>query len=383
MAFINPNSCECTNSELDLFAVQPTQTSIEEDSVVEYHPISSLANRALIDFDIPGSGEQYIDTNNIQLVVRAKIVRPGMGNNLLEDSTVTPVNLLLHSLFSQVDVSLNGRLISNSTNTYPYRAMLETLLSYGSDAKTSQLTSEMYCKDDAGRMDTFCVREDAGALPNMGHLARRAHAKLSNKFDMIGHIHADIFQECYMLNEVGIKVQLVRSKDAFCLLGDTPADTKVEITHASLFVRKMKISPSVFLAHAQALQNSTAKYQIKRTVCKALAIQQNFQDATFEKVILGQLPTRLVVELVSNSAFNGSKRHNPFNFQHYNLLEIAVYLDSQQQHVLKPIQLNYDNNLYIHAYNSIFSGTSKLNRDEATAYRATTTKTVTLYMHSI
>jgi len=328
MAFVNPNSCECTNSELDLFAFQPMQTSIEEASVVEYHPISSLANRAPIDFDIPGSGEQYIVTNNIQLYVRAKIVRPGVGNNIAEDNTVAPVNLLLHSLFSQVDVSLNSMLISNSTNTYPYRAMLEMLLSYGSDAKTSQLTSEMYYKDDADRMDAFRIREDAGTLPNTGHLARRAHSKLSNEFDMIERIHADIFfQERYMLNEVGIKVRLVRSKDAFCLLCDTPSDAKVEITHASLFVRKTKISPSVFLAHVQALQNSTAKYQIKRTICKALAIPQNFRDARFEKVISGQLPTRLVVGLVSNSEYNGSKCHNPFNFQHYNLSEIAIYLD--------------------------------------------------------
>jgi len=58
MAFVNLNSSECTNSELDLFAIQPTQTSIEEASVVEYHPISSLANRAPIGFDIPGSSEQ-------------------------------------------------------------------------------------------------------------------------------------------------------------------------------------------------------------------------------------------------------------------------------------------------------------------------------------
>jgi len=63
----------------------------------------------------------------------------------------------------------------------------------------------MYYKDDVGRMDAFRIRKDAGALPNTGHLACRAHAKLSNEFDMIGRIHADIFfQECYMLNEVGI-----------------------------------------------------------------------------------------------------------------------------------------------------------------------------------
>jgi len=85
---------------------------------------------------------------------------------------------------------------------------------------------------------------------------------------------------------------------------------------------------------------------------------------TFEKVVSGQLPTQLVVGLVSNTAFNGCRRHTPFNFQHYNLSEIAVYLDGQQQHVLKPIQPNYKGNLYIRAYNSLFSGTSKLNLDE-------------------
>jgi len=163
--------------------------------------------------------------------------------------------------------------------------MLEMLLSYGSDGKASQLTSKMYYKDDAGRMDAIRIREDGGQLPNVGHLAHREHVKLSREFDMIGHIHADIIlQERYMLNEVVIKVRLVRSKDAFCLMGDTPGDEKVEITHALLFVHKAKISPLVFLAHTQVLQNGTAKYQIKRTVCKVLAIAQNFRDRRSSKL---------------------------------------------------------------------------------------------------
>jgi len=114
-------------------------------------------------------------------------------------NTITLVNLLLHSWFSPVNVSLTCTLISNSTNTYPFRAMLETLLSYGSDAKASQLTSEMYYKDDAGRMVSFRLREDSGQLSNVRHLARRAHVKLSREFDMIGCIHSYIFfQERYM-----------------------------------------------------------------------------------------------------------------------------------------------------------------------------------------
>ena len=68
--------------------------------------------------------------------MRAKVVRPA-GANIKNNGTLMPLNLLLHSMFSQVDILLNTTLISNSTNTYLYREMLETLLSYRGDAKTS------------------------------------------------------------------------------------------------------------------------------------------------------------------------------------------------------------------------------------------------------
>jgi len=67
--------------------------------------------------------------------------------------------MFLHSLFTQVDISLNGTLITASTNTYPYRAMLETLLSYGEDAKKSQLTSALFYKDKAGTIETILLLE--------------------------------------------------------------------------------------------------------------------------------------------------------------------------------------------------------------------------------
>jgi len=71
-----------------------------------------------------------------------------------------------------------------------------------------------------------------------------------------------------MLHKVRIKVCLVRSKDAFCLLDDTPADAKVEIMQAPLFVHKAKISPSVFLAHAQALKTARPSIKYKEPSAK-------------------------------------------------------------------------------------------------------------------
>jgi len=51
-----------------------------------------------------------------------------------------------------------------------------------------------------------------------------------------------------MVNEMGIKVRLVRGKDNFCLMGN-PGYAKLQVLHASLFVQKVKLSPTVFVAH--------------------------------------------------------------------------------------------------------------------------------------
>ena len=360
MAFAHDMSCECAKSELDLFSVPPTQTSMEHGNWVEYHPVTTLSDGSPIEFDVSGTGDDYIDFANTLLHVKAKVTKPD-GTDLDDGAKAAPVNLFLHSLFSQVDISLNGTLITSSTSTYPYRAMLETLLSYGHDAKTSQLTSALYYKDTAGKMNSLDFTTEANI--NAGMKSRGQLAAQSRVIDMVGRIHADIFfQERYMLNEVNARIKLVRSKDAFCLMGD--ADNRVKIMHASLFVRKVKLMPSVFLAHARALERGTAKYPIRRVVCKSFTIPQQYRDVNHEKLFSGQLPTRIVIGLVQNAAFNGDKSSNPFDFKHFGLNEIALYLDGQQQHALRPIEPNFAAGQYIRAYNTLFAGTGKLGADE-------------------
>jgi len=104
---------------LDLFSVPPTQTSMEQGSWVEYHPLTAVRDSGPIEFEISGSGEDYMDFANTVLYVKAKTTTND-GGNLAADAAVGPTNLFLHSLFSQVDISLNGTLVIPSTNTYPY-----------------------------------------------------------------------------------------------------------------------------------------------------------------------------------------------------------------------------------------------------------------------
>lgn len=133
------DSPPCVKSELDLFSIPPTQTVIEKGQFVEYHPLANISDGGPIEFNISGTGEEYLDLSASYLHVKAKVLKAD-GTNLPEKEAVAPANLFLHSLFSQVDVSLNERNISSATNTYPYRAYIETVLNYGEDAKKSLLS---------------------------------------------------------------------------------------------------------------------------------------------------------------------------------------------------------------------------------------------------
>ena len=171
-------------------------------------------------------------------------------------------------------------MITASTNTYPYRAMMETPFSYGEDAKCSQLTSALFFKDQANRMDSVNLADDAA---NDCQLKRRAFGLKSRTFDMMGRLHVDIFfQDRYMINEVGVKIKLTRSRDDFCLMGAMVG--KVQTMQASMFVRKVKLMPSVFLAHTKTLERSPAKYPIRHVVCKSFTIPQNYLDVSHEKL---------------------------------------------------------------------------------------------------
>ena len=358
---VHPASCACGKSELELFSVPPTQTAIESSQWVEYRPITTLSDSSPIEFVITGSGEEYVDLSESYLQVTAKILKTN-GGDLAQtkgaDGTVTgddadvgPVNLWLHSLFSQVDVSLNERLVTPSMNTYPYRAYLETLLSYGPAAKESYLTAAMWYKDTAKHMEDHQL--------NKGFKSRQEWSLGSKQVVMIGRPHLDLcFQDRLMLNGVDIKMRLVRSKDAFSLMGEG----KVKIEDVALFVRKVKVDPSVQLDHIRGLERMSAKYPLCRVETKVFSVPKHNMMANQENLFLGQLPNRMVIGMVENTAFNGDKDKNPYNFKHFDVNYLALHVDGKQIPA-KPLTPKFDDKLCTRSYASLFTGTGFMGHD--------------------
>jgi hypothetical protein len=61
MALVHQNSCDCTKSELDLFGVPPTQTSVEHGYWEQKGLTSTLTDQGPYEFAVSGAGDDYID----------------------------------------------------------------------------------------------------------------------------------------------------------------------------------------------------------------------------------------------------------------------------------------------------------------------------------
>ena len=305
MALVHPNSCECPKSKLDLFEVPPTQTSVAYGYWEQKGLTSALTDQGPYEFAVSGTGHNYIDLANTYLFVEAHIIDDD-DTALDGGADVGPVNLWMHSLFSDVSVSLNDNLVSPPTSLYPYSAYIEILLSYGSAAKKSQLTGVMWYKDTPGH-------QDKRTTDNQGFTSRKALTAQSKAVQMTGKLHLDLFcQEKYLLNHVDLKIKLRRSRDVFALMAD--ADNY-----------KIKIKDlAVRMGHVKAFEKTSCKYPIRRVEVKVDTVPRGNMNYVQDNMFLGQLPKRLVIGCVDSDALNGTITKIPFDFRHYKINFVAL-----------------------------------------------------------
>ena len=360
MEAMHKDSCACAKSELDLFSVPPTQVEMEKGFWEDIDPITSIAASDTIEFLCAANSGVYTDLASSYLHVKAKITAAD-GANLDADVQVGPVNLWLHALFSQVEVFLNNKLVTPSSTAYPYRAYIETILNFSKDAKDSHLTSALFYKDKAGKMDSVNPLAEAANV-NTGLKERHAHTRQSRLVAMEGRIHSDLFaQDRYILGAVPIKLKLVRTRDPFCLVSSAEnPNFKMVIEECVFRARRVTVAPSVMMSHNQALQQTTAKYPINRIDCKVVSVPRGNMSGNQPNIFQSILPNRIVIGMVDADAFNGTYAKNPFNFKNYDTTTMGLTVNGENLPG-KPLQLRFgQENNYISAFQTLFSGTNKM-----------------------
>ena len=85
------------------------------------------------------------------------------------------------------------------------------------------------------------------------------------------------------------------------------------------------------------------------TMCTIPMGSQSFHK---HNLISGQLPRRLILGFVTNGAFNGNARENPFNFQHIDLNYLS-FNNGTQAFPSQPLTPNYHSGQYLQAFDGL------------------------------
>jgi hypothetical protein len=195
------------SSEFYIFARKPIQHAIQETRVTVYKPVASV-DQTDLEFIIPADYDTYVDLD-IKLYIRGKFTKFN-GTALDATDHTASANNFLHTLFSQCNIALNGANITQSGDLYNYRAYLETLLTYGSDAATSHLTNGYWYVDVGDMLPCDPTKEDSS---NKGFILRWERMKQGKEIEMYGRIHSDICNvPKFLLPGVSLQIKFTKSK---------------------------------------------------------------------------------------------------------------------------------------------------------------------------
>ncbi|XP_067685277.1 uncharacterized protein F54H12.2-like [Haliotis asinina] len=180
---------------------------------------------------------------------------------------------------------------------------------------------------------------------NAGLVARRRVILPTREVELTGRLHCDLFlQDRYLVDGVPMKLELIRSPSDFYLMSAGDVECRFELTKAEFYVRQVNIDPAIREQHVKHMSPGvTAKYPLTRVQVTAHDIPGGGRDFHKDQLVGGQLPKRVVLGLVDNDAFAGSKEKNPFHFKHNNVTSLKLKLNGQEVHGTE-IKSDFQNN---------------------------------------
>jgi hypothetical protein len=358
-------SCPSHKSELDLWAIPPTNVAIRRKYEVEYRPISVISgDPSVIQFVIPGSVENYIDLDETELYVKLKISVKDKETVLKPSQwpgKVSVVNNLLHSLFQKIELKTSNAPLTVPNNYYAYRAYLEKLLGESTLSASTHLYTEGYTNDDfiviSG--DTNSGRRVA---LNTERIKQFKEDGSDGLIELMGRLHLDLSQqEKLIIGGLDLMFSLFPHKPTFYL--HCAADTyniNVSFEEVLLYVKHANVYPPILAVHEKALRTSPAKYPIARREIKTWCLAKGVQNAPLNNVFSGTLPRRIFLCMTSNTAENGSYTTNPFFFDHFDL-EYARCSRGDEEFPAIAYRPEFDKKSWVREYRALFRGINQLN----------------------
>ena len=255
--------------------------------------------------------------------------KDGSPANLPGGEKVSPINNVFNSLWSSVNIQLNGTEITDpSSRWYAYKSYFENNLSYSTSSKESILSSRGYFKDTPEKYDDV---GSGGQSLNTGFNTRQKMFEGSKWVYFCINLHTDITTlRKYIPPNVKITMEFQRNSDAFCLMSAKSADNfAIELKDLKIKLYRYTPSPKVKIFYENKLR-SRAKplLPIDRSLLKTYTVKSGTSDLSHYNIISGrQLPEQVIIGIVEETAHRGVIEKNPFNFQDFGLKEASIVVN--------------------------------------------------------
>ena len=348
---------------VDLFEPTKQEKAVRSGREIMVRPTTSVRNEGPIEFLVPSQANDYMQLGSFRLwgVCRIYDAKSKERNQAVaKDVPYSVCNLFPAALFRAIEVCLNGEPVADlQTELHHYKQYIETVLSYGKDARAGHLPNSMFHMDEPGRFEQF------GGNPS--NLVRAELVGGSRDFDFEMPICSDFLQaDRYLPYGNDLTIKFIRQNDAFSIFCDNDAvQLKVEIKDLRIYYRSLQMHPAVQQFHEKEWleKGRPIIFPILRTVITPITINAGVRHHNQNTLFHGQLPNLLVIGFVNSDAYNGDYARNPFNFQHFGLSKInlrvkGVVVPSE------PYRPDWDNGLFAREYNGLLQNTGiKISND--------------------
>jgi len=294
-------------SSLNLFNAENVDVSVKYGYYEQFHPQQPLSEN--IHFQIFSNEDYFIDLSStfidLNVVVKKKSdnTTPNAGDGLSYE------NCILHNLFKQINVFINGTLVSTSNNLSNYASYIQFMM----------MTPKAY-KEMRGQSLGYEYRT---GVDTDGELT----TAVTQEYHLVGKLNHEIFNISQWLPpNVKIDIKLQMAPSNFILRKTLPAapDANVIITSAILHVRKQQVMSSVALAVEKLRANgNNIKLLVPHTITNQRHIATGSRSYSDSSFINGEIPSKLALAFVKSGSAVGSWTESPHDFNFFGLSSLV------------------------------------------------------------
>ena len=231
---------------------------------------------------------------------------------------VTHVNMILFSIFSNVEVYTDNQQIYNSIGLYAHKSCITNNFK----GAISEYNGVLHCEG----YDYEKFPDEIMEAPLSEPFVTRRIKMLSRPdgFMLYGTLGNDFFSNSeLLLPNMKYSLRLIRTRHNSYMNSDNP-NVSLGIVDCSLYNRRIALKDDHHWKRMNMLAQTPVEFNYLESLAKTSIIPAR-QNQFIQENIFNNLPLRrIAIAMNKNSAFTGSYTENPFWFQQFDLRQIRI-----------------------------------------------------------